>query len=75
MTPPELYTFVLFFFVLAAQLEYNDQKQLLNIQQQISTQHIEQDIFKLVSFGTCHTLSEKKSHTRGNRCSKVLDKV
>jgi hypothetical protein len=65
MTLPALYAFLLFFFALATQLEYNDQKQLHNIQQQISAQHIEQDIRKLVSFGTRHTLSETKSDTRG----------
>jgi hypothetical protein len=41
MTLPALYAFLLFFFALATQLEYNDQKQLHNIQQQISAQHIE----------------------------------
>lgn len=47
------------------QLEYTDQAQLHDIQKQISAKRIEQDIRKLVSFGTRHTLSETKSDTRG----------
>lgn len=49
----------------AKKLDYNDQAQLHDIQQQISAKRIEQDIRKLVSFGTRHTLSETKSDTRG----------
>lgn len=47
------------------QLEYTDQAQLHDIQKQISAKRIEQDIRKLVSFGTRHTLSDTKSDTRG----------
>jgi Zn-dependent M28 family amino/carboxypeptidase len=60
--------FLFFIFALTAQateLEYRDQQQLHDIQQQISAKRIEQDIRKLVGFGTRHTLSETKSNTRG----------
>ena len=49
----------------AKELQYKDQVQLHDIQKQISAQRIEQDIAKLVSFGTRHTLSETESNTRG----------
>ena len=49
----------------AAQLEYVDQPQLHDIAANVSAQRIEQDIEKLVSFGTRHTLSETESDTRG----------
>ena len=65
---PVLYVFLFFIVALTTQakeLEYDDQGQLHDIQQQISAQRIEQDIRKLVSFGTRHTLSETKSDTRG----------
>ncbi|HEY2801211.1 MAG TPA: M28 family metallopeptidase [Chthoniobacterales bacterium] len=39
--------------------------QITEVVRQISPQHIEADIRKLVSFGTRHTLSETKSETRG----------
>ena len=49
----------------ATELEYQDKQALHDIQQQISATRIEQDIRKLVSFGTRHTLSETQSDTRG----------
>jgi Zn-dependent M28 family amino/carboxypeptidase len=67
-TQPVLCALLFFTFALTTQakeLEYNDQAQLHAIQQQISEKRIEQDIRKLVSFGTRHTLSETKSDTRG----------
>jgi Zn-dependent M28 family amino/carboxypeptidase len=65
---PVLYAFLFFIFALttqATELEYKNQQQLHDIQQQISAKRIEQDIRKLVGFGTRHTLSETKSDTRG----------
>jgi len=65
---PVVGAFLFFIFALTAQateLEYRDQQQLHDIQQQISAKRIEQDIRKLVGFGTRHTLSETKSNTRG----------
>lgn len=65
---PVLYILVFFMCALNTQanvLEYKNQQQLHDIQQQISAERIEQDIRKLVSFGTRHTLSETKSDTRG----------
>ncbi len=49
----------------AKQLDYVDQPQLHDIATDISASRIEQDITKLVSFGTRHTLSETESDTRG----------
>jgi Zn-dependent M28 family amino/carboxypeptidase len=49
----------------ATELEFIDQTSLHDIQKQISAERIEQDIRKLVSFGTRHTLSETESDTRG----------
>ena len=63
-----LYSFVFFIFAStthAEELEYQDKQPLHDIQQQISATRIEQDIRKLVSFGTRHTLSETDSDTRG----------
>jgi hypothetical protein len=63
-----LYAFLSFIFALttqATELEYQDKQQLHDIHQQISAKRIEQDIRKLVGFGTRHTLSETKSDTRG----------
>ena len=48
-----------------AQVDYVDQQKLHQIVKQVSAKNIEQDIRKLVSFGTRHTLSETKSDTRG----------
>ena len=47
------------------QLNYQDQAKLHQIAESISAQRIEQDINKLVNFGTRHTLSETQSNTRG----------
>lgn len=44
---------------------YQDQEQLHAIAAAVSADRIEQDITKLVSFGTRHTLSETASDTRG----------
>ncbi|MDP5041271.1 MAG: peptidase M28, partial [Paraglaciecola sp.] len=49
----------------SAQTTYQDQTKLHQIVQSISAQHIEQDITKLVGFGTRHTLSDTQSETRG----------
>jgi Zn-dependent M28 family amino/carboxypeptidase len=62
--------FALSFYILAftsqaEELSYKDQQQLHDIQQQIDAKRIEQDIQKLVNFGTRHTLSDTKSDTRG----------
>jgi hypothetical protein len=46
-------------------ISYQDQPQLHDIVEQVSAERIEQDIRKLVSFGTRHTLSETQSKTRG----------
>jgi hypothetical protein len=67
-TQPLLYAFLFFSLAKSTQakeLIYDDQTQLHDIQQQISAKRIEQDIGKLVSFGTRHTLSETTSETRG----------
>ncbi|MGB0495330.1 MAG: M28 family metallopeptidase, partial [Kangiellaceae bacterium] len=48
-----------------ADIKYTDQQKLHHIVKQVSSKNIEQDIRKLVSFGTRHTLSETKSATRG----------
>lgn len=53
------------FGVAQAKVEYVDQQQLHDIQQAVSAARIQQDIEKLVSFGTRHTLSETESDTRG----------
>lgn len=45
--------------------DYTDQAKLHQIAASISPQNIQQDIEKLVSFGTRHTLSETQSETRG----------
>ncbi|GGD63707.1 M28 family metallopeptidase [Lacimicrobium alkaliphilum] len=42
-----------------------DEQQLHNIAASVSSERIERDIRKLVSFGTRHTLSETESDTRG----------
>jgi Zn-dependent M28 family amino/carboxypeptidase len=63
-----LYAFLFFIFALttqATELEYQDKQQLHDIHQLISAKRIEQDIRKLVGFGTRHTLSDTKSDTRG----------
>lgn len=52
-------------FSASADIEFNDQQQLHSIAGAVSAQRIEQDIEKLVSFGTRHTLSETESDTRG----------
>jgi hypothetical protein len=43
----------------------NDTAKMHSIVEQVSANRIEQDIQKLVSFGTRHTLSETQSETRG----------
>lgn len=48
-----------------AQVQYTDQQKLHQIAKQVSANNIEQDIIKLVSFGTRHTLSETQSDERG----------
>lgn len=48
-----------------ADVEYRDQQALHAIAGAVSAERIEQDIEKLVSFGTRHTLSETESDTRG----------
>jgi Zn-dependent M28 family amino/carboxypeptidase len=63
-----LYTLMFFIFTSSTQakkLEYQDKQPLHDIQRQISAARIEQDIRKLVSFGTRHTLSETESDVRG----------
>lgn len=45
--------------------EYQDDARLHDIAGAVSAKHIEQDITKLVGFGTRHTLSDTKSDTRG----------
>jgi Zn-dependent M28 family amino/carboxypeptidase len=65
---PTLFTVlfcILAFTAQAEDLSYKDQGQLHDIQQQIDAKRIEQDIQKLVNFGTRHTLSDTKSDTRG----------
>ncbi|KFZ29793.1 peptidase M28 [Pseudidiomarina atlantica] len=55
-------------FAAAAQgqsITYKDQADLHDIAAAVSAERIEQDITKLVSFGTRHTLSETESDTRG----------
>lgn len=49
----------------AANVDYQDQSQLHQIVQQISSTNIEKDITTLVNFGTRHTLSDTQSETRG----------
>lgn len=49
----------------AATPSYQEQQRLHDIANAISADRIEQDITKLVSFGTRHTLSETQSDTRG----------
>ncbi len=44
---------------------YTDQEKLHDIAEAVQADRIEQDIRKLVSFGTRHTLSETESDTRG----------
>ncbi|MGO4893939.1 M28 family metallopeptidase [Flavobacterium sp. W21_SRS_FM6] len=53
------------YIMASAQTTYQDQTKLHQIVQSISTQNIEQDITKLVGFGTRHTLSDTQSETRG----------
>lgn len=48
-----------------ASVPYTDQERLHEIAAAPSAQRIEQDIAKLVSFGTRHTLSETESDSRG----------
>jgi hypothetical protein len=63
-----LYTLMFFIFtssIQAKKLKYQDKQPLHDIQRQISAARIEQDIRKLVSFGTRHTLSETESDVRG----------
>ncbi|HET8816158.1 MAG TPA: peptidase M28, partial [Pseudidiomarina sp.] len=52
-------------FSVYADVEYSDQESLHTIAHAVSAERIEQDIKKLVSFGTRHTLSETESDTRG----------
>lgn len=49
----------------SADVEYRDQQDLHAIAGAVSAERIEQDVEKLVSFGTRHTLSETESDTRG----------
>ena len=49
----------------SAELAYTDQERLHDIAADVSAERIEQDIRKLVGFGTRHTLSDTKSDTRG----------
>ncbi|WP_370242011.1 M28 family metallopeptidase [Marisediminitalea sp.] len=49
----------------SAELAYTDQARLHDIAADVSAERIEQDIRKLVGFGTRHTLSDTKSDTRG----------
>ena len=49
----------------SAELAYTDQDRLHDIAADVSAERIEQDIRKLVGFGTRHTLSDTKSDTRG----------
>lgn len=51
--------------VLAQTPSYKEQEKLHQIASAVSAERIEQDITKLVSFGTRHTLSETESDTRG----------
>lgn len=46
-------------------IQYIDQSALHKIASEVSAKRIENDIRKLVSFGTRHTLSETQSNTRG----------
>lgn len=48
-----------------AEIKYTDQEKLHEIVKQVSAKNIENDITKLVGFGTRHTLSETQSNTRG----------
>jgi Zn-dependent M28 family amino/carboxypeptidase len=48
-----------------ADVKYTDQQKLHEIVKQVSAKNIENDIIKLVGFGTRHTLSETQSETRG----------
>ena len=50
---------------LSAELAYTDQARLHDIAADVSAERIEQDIRKLVGFGTRHTLSDTKSDARG----------
>ena len=50
---------------LSAELAYTDQARLHDIAADVSAKRIEQDIRKLVGFGTRHTLSDTQSDTRG----------
>ena len=50
-------------FIVHAQTE--QQQGLYDIAKNVSAENIEQDITKLVNFGTRHTLSETESDTRG----------
>ncbi|REL36437.1 M28 family peptidase [Thalassotalea euphylliae] len=49
----------------AVQVPPSEQLVLRDIQKQISAERLKQDVTKLVSFGTRHTLSETKSDSRG----------
>lgn len=49
----------------SAELVYTDQARLHDIAADVSAERIEQDIRKLVGFGTRHTLSDTQSDTRG----------
>ena len=49
----------------SAELAYTDQDRLHDIAADVSAERIEQDIRKLVGFGTRHTLSDTQSDTRG----------
>jgi Zn-dependent M28 family amino/carboxypeptidase len=65
---PTLFALLLYILAFTSQAEdlsYKDQGQLHDIQQQIDAKRIENDIRKLVNFGTRHTLSDTTSDTRG----------
>jgi len=57
--------FVFYSGLSSAEVKYTDQQKLHEIVKQVSAANIENDIKKLVSFGTRHTLSDTKSATRG----------
>ncbi|MEM6831748.1 MAG: M28 family peptidase, partial [Bacteroidota bacterium] len=52
-------------FILVIHLSYSQSFAVYELMDSVSSQRIEKDIRKLVSFGTRHTMSETKSDTRG----------
>ena len=60
---------------LSAELAYTDQDRLHDIAADVSAERIEQDIRKLVGFGTRHTLSDTKSDTRGIGAARRLSLI